>query len=235
MVAVDEARLAIDDILDGCKSSSGLPRLDHQAHFARHETDDAVLARIEPFLAGPNALRPQFAARQMHAGEIAGALRQRHQRILVADIAQIDADAGFTVEQFAQFRDRKTMAGVNADHGRALVQERLDLGREFLREIFKLRAETRLHPLAGPDQFFAEGGQRRALAAMGLDQRHAEELRPLLDQIPDMAIGQLGVLRRAGELSGFPDLVENSEHHHGGLRAAFLVKSPDGFDLDVVH
>src|SRR5438034_8019149 len=49
---------------------------------------------------------------------------------------------------------------VNADDGRALMQERLDLGHEFLREIFELRAEPRLHALSGPDQFFAEGGER---------------------------------------------------------------------------
>ena len=171
----------------------------------------------------------------MHAGKIAGALRQRHQRILIADIAQIDADAGFAVEQFAQFGNRKTVAGVNADDGRTLMQEGLDLGDEFLREIFELRTEARLHALAGPDQLFAEGGEHRALAAMGLDQRHAEEFGPLLDQIPDMPIGELGVLRRTGEFPGLSDLVENAEHHHRGLRAAFLVKAPDGFDLDVVH
>ena len=174
-------------------------------------------------------------ARQMHAGKIARALRQRHQRILIADIAQIDADAGFAVQQFAQFRHRKTVAGVNADDGRALMQERLDLGHEFLREIFELRAEPRLHALSGPDQFFAEGGERRALAAVSLDQRHAEEIGPLLDQIPDVPIGELGVLRRTGEFSGLSDLVEHTEHHDRGLRAAFLMKSPDGFDLNVVH
>src|SRR2546430_3353956 len=234
MVAVDEARLAIGDILDGCDPKR-VATLDHQAHFPRHETDHAVLARIEPFLAGPNALRAQFAARQMHAGEIAGALRQRHQRILIADIAQIDADAGFTVQQFAQFRHRKTVAGVNADDGRALMQERLDFGDELLREIFKLRTEPCLHALAGPDQFFAEGGERRTLAALGLDQRHAEEIGPPLDQIPDVPIGELGVLRSAGELPGFSNFIENAEHHHRRLRAAFLVKSPDGFDLYVIH
>jgi hypothetical protein len=36
------------------------------------------------------------------------------------------------------------------------------------------------------DQLFAERRQRRALAALGFDQRHAEELGPLLDQVPDV-------------------------------------------------
>ncbi len=64
--------------------------------------DYAVFARVEPFPAGPDVLRTQSAARQMYAGEIAGALRQRHQRILVADIAQVDANTGFTVQELAQ-------------------------------------------------------------------------------------------------------------------------------------
>ena len=51
---------------------------------------DAV---VDPLLAGIDAALAQFAARQMHASEIAGVMRQRHQRGLVADIAQIDARA----------------------------------------------------------------------------------------------------------------------------------------------
>src|SRR3954452_17375384 len=115
-----------------------------------------VFARIEPFPTGLNALRAQLATRQMHAGEIAGALRQRHQRILVADIAQIDADAGLTVEEFAQLCHRKAVARMHPDHRGALLEERLYLARELLREVFELRAEPRLHALAGPYQPLAE-------------------------------------------------------------------------------
>ena len=75
------------------------------------------------------------------------------------------------------------------------MQERLDLGRKFLRQIFKLRAEPRLHSLAGPHQLFTERRQGGALAAPGLDQGHAEEFGPLLDQVPDMPIGQMSLLR----------------------------------------
>jgi hypothetical protein len=48
------------------------------------------------------------------------------------------------------------MAGMNANDGWPLVQKRLDLGDEFLREIFELRTEASLHPLSGPDQFLSE-------------------------------------------------------------------------------
>src|SRR5258708_38451023 len=102
MVAIDEASLPVDEILQRCDLER-IAALDHQPHLARYKTDDAVFAWIKPFPAGLNALRTQSAARQMHARKIAGPLRQRHQRILVADIAQINADARFAVEQLAQF------------------------------------------------------------------------------------------------------------------------------------
>src|SRR3954452_3583042 len=124
---------------------------------------------------------------------------------------------------------------MNADHGRTLVQERLDLREQLLRELFQLRTETCLHALSGPDQLFAERRQRRPLAAAGFDQRRPEERRPLLDQVPDMTVGKLGVGRGAGEFAGVSDLVENAEHHHDRLRAALLPESPDGLDLDLQH
>jgi hypothetical protein len=45
----------------------------------------------------------------------------------------------------------------------------------------------------------------------------------------------MGVRRGASEFSGLSDFVEDSEHHHSGLRAAFLVKSPNGLDFDMQH
>jgi hypothetical protein len=115
---------------------------------------------------------------------------------------------------------------MDPDHRGTLREEWLDLGGELLRQIVELRPEPGLHALAGPDQLLAEGAQPRALAAVGLDQRHAEEIRPLLDQIPDMAIGEMGVGGGAGDLAGFPDLAEQAEHHDDALRAAVLVKPP---------
>ena len=234
MVTVDEACLAIDDVLQR-RDLERIAALHHQSHLTGHEMDHAVFARVEPFPAGPDALRAQFAARQMHAGEIAGALRQRHQRILVADITQIDADTGLAVEQFAQLRNGKTVAGMDADHRRALMQERFYFRGELLGEVFQLRTKARLHALSGPHQLLAERRQRRAFAALGFDQRHAEEVGPLFDQIPDVAVGETGVGRRAGEFAGLPDFVQHPEHHHDRLRAALLPKSPDGIDVDVQH
>ena len=59
----------------------------------------------------------------MHAGQVASALRQRDEGVLVADVTEVDPDAGLAVQQLTKFRDGKTVAGVNTDHLRALLQE----------------------------------------------------------------------------------------------------------------
>src|SRR5258705_13209829 len=106
---------------------------------------------------------------------------------------------------------------MDADDGGSLMQERFDLRHKFLRQIFKLRAESCLHALPGPHQFFTERRQRCALTAMGFDQRDAEENGPLLDEIPDVAAGGVGMVRRTGKFSGFSGLGSNSWHPHGGM------------------
>ena len=234
VVAIDEADFWTGEVVKRSDAQRIAAR-DHQPHLARDETDDAILARVQPFARRLDALGAQRAVRQMQAGEIAGALRQRDQRMLVADIAQIDADAGLAIEEFAQLCHGKAVAGMNADHRRALFEERLDLARQLLRQIFELRPEPGLHALAGPHQPLAERRELRALAALGLDQRGSEELRPLLDQIPDVPVGQVRIAGRARDLSGLPDFVEHAEHDHHGARIALAAKPPDSLDLDLKH
>src|SRR3569623_869458 len=124
---------------------------------------------------------------------------------------------------------------MNADHRRLLMQERLDLARKLLREVLLLRAEPSFEPLSRPDQLFTERRQRGAAAALALHERCAEELGPLLDEIPAVTIWQIGVRGGACQFSGLPDLVEDSEHDDGGLRAALLAKPPDRLDFDMEH
>src|SRR5260370_41745071 len=115
------------------------------------------------------------------------------------------------------------------------MQKRLDLGDKLLRQIFQLRAEPGLQALASLNQLLAESRQFCPFAAMGFNQRHAEKLGPLIDQIPDVPVRKAGVIGRAGEFSGLPDLVEDPEHDNRRLRTALLVKSPNGFDLNMEH
>src|SRR4051794_17696944 len=50
-----------------------------------------------------------------------------------------------------------------------------------------------------------------------------------------MAIGEVRVLGRAGDLPGPPDFVEDAEHDDGGARIALAAKPPYGLDLDLKH
>src|SRR5258708_3662198 len=121
---------------------------------------------------------------------------------------------------------------MDADDRGPLMQERFDLRHKFLRQIFKLRAETCLHALSGPHQFFTECGERGAPATMGFDEGSAEKIGPLFDEIPDVAVGEVCMVRRTGKFPGLSDLVQNSEHHHSRMWTALLAKPPDGFDFD---
>ena len=72
-----------------------------------------------------------------------------------------------------------------------LRQYLVDLGLELLREILKLRIEPRVQALAGPHQLLAQGREPRAAPLVPLDQRRAEERRPLFDQVPAMPVGHV--------------------------------------------
>ena len=78
---------------------------------------------------------------------------------LVADVAQVDADVGLAAQHLAQLRDRKAVARMDADDRRAVRKELVDLGFQFLRQVFELRLQARAQALSRPDQFFAEWGQ----------------------------------------------------------------------------
>ncbi|MGY4309128.1 hypothetical protein ACVIJ6_006371 [Bradyrhizobium sp. USDA 4369] len=155
--------------------------------------------------------------------------------MLAADIAKVDADTRCAIQQLTQLGHGKAMTGVNADQRRMWLQERLDLGDELLREIVELRTKPRMHALARPHQLVSECGQSRSLAALGFHQRHAEECRPLLDQIPDMPIGELGIVGCARDLARPPDLAEHAEHHDDAVRVIILGEAPDRFDRDPQH
>ncbi len=43
------------------------------------------------------------------------------------------------------------------------------------------------------------------------------------------------MVRRTRKFPSLSDLVQNSEHHHGRMWTALLVKPPDGFDFDIEH
>src|SRR5215831_255437 len=50
-----------------------------------------------------------------------------------------------------------------------------------------------------------------------------------------MPVGQVNVICGARDLSCFADFVEHAKHDHHALGTVLLVKSPDGFDVDMQH
>jgi hypothetical protein len=70
---------------------------------------------------------------------------------------------------------------------------------------------------------------------MGLYQRYAEEGGPLLDEIPDVTIGELSVICSVGEFAGFTNFIQHTQHDHGGLWTAGHVEAPDRFDFNMQH
>ncbi len=124
------------------------------------------------------------------------------------------------------------MAGVHAHHRGAVRHELVDLGLQLLGQVLQLGSQAGLQALAGPDQLFAERGQLGAAALLAHDQGRLEEGGPLLDQVPAMAIGQVLPVRRAGDLTGGADLVQEVEHHQHRLGLAVPPEAPLGLDLD---
>jgi hypothetical protein len=85
-IAIDEANGGIEQSLER-RYAKRVAAFDHQAHLAGHETDDPMNARRQPALGGGDAPLAQLALRQMHARQVAPVMRQRRQRVLVADVA----------------------------------------------------------------------------------------------------------------------------------------------------
>jgi hypothetical protein len=111
-------------------------------------------------------------------------------------------------------------------------QQLVDVGFELLRKVLQLRAQPRLQALGRPDQLFTKGRQRGTASLTALHQRGREELRPLLDQIPRVPIGHLGLFGRARDFPGRPHVVQEIQHHLHGFGIAVLRETPDRFDCD---
>ena len=187
-------------------------------------------AGVSHCLIAAGRLLAQLTLREVHAGDLARTACEGNQGVLVAHVAQVDARPGLAVEQFAQLRDRKSMARMETDPFVLLRQDLVDLDLELLRKILQLRTQPRPQSLARPHQFVAERGEPRAAPLFPLDQGSAEERGPFLDQIPAMPIRHVGALRGAGDLARGADLVQEVEHHEHRLVVA--MEAPHGLDLD---
>ena len=164
----------------------------------------------------------------MHARQIASVVRERNQRVLIADVPQVHAEVRFAAEQFSQLRNGESMAGVHADDRRAMREKLVDLRLQLLREVLELRSQPRLEPLPGPYQLAAERGQTRSAALLPFHQWRAEESRPLLDQIPRVPVGNPRPFGGPADFAGHADFVQEIEHDQDGLAIAVSLETPTG-------
>ena len=134
------------------------------------------LLRQQPFCILGERPLSQFALRHMEAAEFAGAPRNGSQRFLGAQITQVELDLGMRLKQFRQLGHRETMAGVDAQGGAGLGDQLADLQVELGGQAFQLRGEAGVDALLRPEQFFSQGRQGRASAALKIDQGTAEKL-----------------------------------------------------------
>src|SRR6185437_10559120 len=90
-IAVDEPDFRVKQTFE-FRYAMWIATLDHQSHLARHKRNDTMDVRIEPALACGYRTLAKIALRQVHSGKVASVMRQRNQRVLIADITKVDAD-----------------------------------------------------------------------------------------------------------------------------------------------
>jgi hypothetical protein len=111
-------------------------------------------------------------------------------------------------------------------------QELPNFGFQFLRQVFQLRLQAGAKPLAGPDEFIAEGRQGGAVTLPAFDQRCLKKSRPLLDQIPGVPVGHVRPAGRQGDFTGYSDFVQDIQHGLHRLRVVALGKAPHRVDVN---
>ena len=79
-------------------------------------------------------------------------------------------------------------------------------------EWVRQRKAFSMEALARPDEFVSKGGQAGAASLFPVEQRNFKKVRPLLDEIPGVPVGQLRPLRGAADLPGDTDFVQQVEH-----------------------
>src|SRR6185312_8270687 len=127
------------------------------------------------------------------------------------------------------------MAGMYADGDRPLREHLIDLSFEFLREILELRAKTGLQALPRPDELASEGSEAGAAALLAFEQRHLEECRPPLDQIPGVPIREISPICGVRDLARYADLIQQVEHDERRRAVVFAFEAPHGLDFNADH
>ena len=234
-IAVDEADSRVSRSCSQRGDTERITALDHQAHFARHKTDDAVQRGDEPALA-PQYSFAQLALRQMHAGKIAAVVRQRDQRILIADVAQVDVDVlsrapavrAASKRQSHDWHERAPPAGLCGNSWLISVSSSCDR--------FCNCGPSRACSRCPAQTSFSPSGVRLRAAPLPAAPRAAHRKTPtILDQIPAVPVGQPGATCGPCDFPGGANFVQEIQHHAHGVGVVVAAKVPYRIDIDADH
>src|SRR5262249_31187954 len=125
-IAIHETDPRTHQLLQG-SDPKRIASLHHEAHLASHESNGPMFAGTQPRTCCGDGFLSQLSLWQMNTGQLTAAVRERYERVLIADVAQVDIDIGVAADQLAQFRHRKPVARVHPDDVRALRQRIVEL------------------------------------------------------------------------------------------------------------
>src|SRR5262245_16850014 len=233
-LAVDEAQARAQQVPERGDLAGVAPRED-QSLGADHQADDALVPRLDPL----RVLLPQagglIAQGNVESCEIAMRPTQRSERGHASHVLQIHRGVAVAMHQQRQLLDRVTMARVNVDDRLRLLERTTDLEIELGGDVLELREHVRIAALLGPQQLLAERSEFRALAALLAHERSAEELRPLLEQVPGVTIRELHTRRSERELARVVDCSKQAKELRIDLLSAIAGERPRRTDCDLSH
>ncbi len=198
------------------------------------DADQLLRRRLQPLRVMRHRLGLERAHRHVEPGNLAAAHVQRRHRLGAAAVAQFGDDAG-AAECVVQGLDRKAVAGVDAQHRRRADQHAVDLGLQLGRQRIQCRRQPRGDAPVGPDQLLGQRAQRRAAAALHVQQRRAQQGLALADQLPGMAVRDLHRLAGLQQAAVFSDADQQRHGAFGKRRATGAANRPLRLDADLVH
>src|SRR6185295_4656601 len=219
----------IRDRADGFRVALG----DDQALYPGRHPNQAVDCRPECLCVTQRRASSKRTVGDVKSCRVASTAAQGPKRFRAPAIAQVDAYRTGLACQLAQLRETEVVAGVDPQRGQVRGDRAIERARKLRREVVQLWSEARLGPFPRPEQLRTERAQLRTAAALDRDQRCAEEVGPLPDQIPGVAMRYARRARRDGELAAVLDRVQEVKECQIELRLAGFAEAPDGAQVDV--
>ncbi len=196
----------------------------HQALPACGHVDHTGALQVKPLCIVRQRLAFKIALRDVGAGQIAQALVQRHHGFLTADVFALDR--GALLDQCVnQLFHRKTMAGVHAQGVFGAGEDFGQFGLQLRGQGFQHGVQARVDAVACPHQFFGQGRQGGAFAALHQQQELAQLRFTLANQRPGVAIRNARGFTGARQTAVVLDVAQQGQQP---VREVFAMAVTDG-------